>query len=281
MSDIAPIAALLGGVLTLVAPCSVMLLPAFFAYAFASPTTLIARTATFWLGLLAVLLPLGMAASTLGAVLRDHMGLITRIGAAIVIVLGILQALAVETPRWPRPRARAQADRDSSKPLAVFLLGAAYGLAGVGCAGPILGAVLVSAGLGGDPARGALLMTLYATGMAAPLGALALAWQTAGDRTRRLLRPRPLTLLGRATTWTNAVSGAILVALGLGMLVVGPTNPLGSLVGSERLAAWEERIIDLGARMPWWLIAVSVALLVAAVWAMRPQRTRNGPHPEG
>ena len=43
--DIGYLGALLGGVLSLLSPCSVMLLPAFFAYAFTDPATLVARTA--------------------------------------------------------------------------------------------------------------------------------------------------------------------------------------------------------------------------------------------
>ena len=38
--------AFLGGILTLLSPCSVMLLPAFFAYAFSSPGALLARRYT-------------------------------------------------------------------------------------------------------------------------------------------------------------------------------------------------------------------------------------------
>ncbi|MCY9555783.1 hypothetical protein M5W98_29730, partial [Paenibacillus apiarius] len=59
MSEIGYLAALLGGVLALLSPCSAMLLPAFFAYAFQNPRQLLARTAVFYLGLAAVLVPLG------------------------------------------------------------------------------------------------------------------------------------------------------------------------------------------------------------------------------
>ncbi|BAS07616.1 biogenesis protein [Arthrobacter sp. Hiyo4] len=51
--------AFLGGILTLLSPCSALLLPAFFAYAFSTKTRLVARTALFYLGLLSTLVPLG------------------------------------------------------------------------------------------------------------------------------------------------------------------------------------------------------------------------------
>ena len=51
MSDVGYLAALLGGVLALLSPCSAMLLPAFFAYAFGSRRRLVSRTGVFYLGL--------------------------------------------------------------------------------------------------------------------------------------------------------------------------------------------------------------------------------------
>jgi len=51
MTGIGYLAAFLGGVLTLLSPCSALLLPAFFAYAFASRSRLLGRTAVFYAGL--------------------------------------------------------------------------------------------------------------------------------------------------------------------------------------------------------------------------------------
>jgi cytochrome c biogenesis protein CcdA len=45
----------LGGLLSLLSPCSALLLPAFFAYAFQSRGELVGRTVIFYLGLCATL----------------------------------------------------------------------------------------------------------------------------------------------------------------------------------------------------------------------------------
>ena len=95
-TSITPLAAFLGGALTLLAPCSVMLLPAFFAYAFTSRTTLQARTGLFWLGLVTTLVPLGAAAGGMGAVLRDHEVGLTMLVAVVVVVEGSVMKLR----RW-------------------------------------------------------------------------------------------------------------------------------------------------------------------------------------
>lgn len=277
MSALPPLAALLGGALTLLAPCSAMVLPAFFAYAFQSTRELAARTALFWAGLLLALVPLGALAGAAGLALRESLPLVTRICSILLIGLGLVEALALELPRirrTPKPDAfgATGARRDRTSPLAILLLGATYGFAGVGCAGPILGGVLVAAGVGGSPVRGALLMVCYATGMAAPLGLLAAIWRTARLAERPWLRPRPLVLLGRATTWTNLVSGVLLVVLGTLLLMTGASNPLGGLVPSATLASWEESIVSFAGLVPWWALLLALAALAGAAWFAWPRR---------
>ncbi|MDO5065104.1 MAG: cytochrome c biogenesis CcdA family protein [Actinomyces bowdenii] len=252
------LAALLGGVLTLLAPCSVMVLPAFFAYAFTSPRALASRTAVYWLGLVSALLPLGVLAGSLGALLRQHMTTATLLGGIAVIILGVLQALSIPL-HLPLPGG----PREASSPLAVYLLGALAGLAGVGCAGPILGSVLVLAGLGGSPARAAALMVLYSLGMVLPLVVLALAWSRLGSASRSWLRPRTVTLAGRTTTWTELIGGALCVALGALMVVSDPRGPTRGLASSRALAGMEQRILMATGQVPWWLVAALAAALLA------------------
>lgn len=273
MTVLPPLAALLGGVLTLFAPCSVMVLPAFFAYAFQSKRALLARTLLFWAGLLLALIPLGLLVGAASRALRDNLGLLTAISALLLIILGAVEALGVEIPRFTR-RSRVGAgveSRDRTHPLSIFLLGATYGFAGIGCAGPILGGVLVAAGIGGSPLRGALLMACYATGMALPLGVLALIWSSARLYERPWMRPRALVLFGRETTWTNLVSGLLLVGLGVLLLFSGASNPLGGLVPESRLAAWEESLIAFAGLVPGWALFLALAAIAGALWYVWPR----------
>ena len=54
------VGAVIAGVLTLISPCSALLVPAFFAYAFTSQRELLAKTVVFFLGLCTTLVPIGM-----------------------------------------------------------------------------------------------------------------------------------------------------------------------------------------------------------------------------
>jgi cytochrome c biogenesis protein CcdA len=200
------LASFFGGVLSLLSPCSALLLPAFFAYAFGGGGELIKKTGVFYLGLCATLVPLGMGISAVSALFYGERQLLITLSGALLISFGILQLLGggftigplqrlVGRVRWgrgapshggemaPDGAGVAPTGRDvaptggdvacnvsttTARGPAVFALGAVYGFAGF-CSGPILGAVLTVAAASGTASRGATLLAVYAAGMAAPL----------------------------------------------------------------------------------------------------------------
>src|SRR5258708_15424533 len=96
--------------LTLLSPCSALLLPAFFAYAFASPARLLGRTAVFYAGLAGVLVPLGMGSSAASTLVYGHQAALTTAAAVILIGFGIVQLAGggFTVPGLSRLRARAR-----------------------------------------------------------------------------------------------------------------------------------------------------------------------------
>ena len=269
-----PLIAFLGGVLTLLAPCSVMLLPAFFSYAFQSPQKLIARCGIFWLGLLTPLIPLGAALSSVVALIREHSAFITQVIALLVIIAGLITLFSLDVPVF-RVRSLETASQSRDTAWAVYLLGITYGIAGVGCAGPILGAVLATSSLGGSVVEGIIAVIFYSAGMAFPLLALALLWQHSAGRIQAIVRPKPVTLLKRQTTWTNVVSGLVLIILGFAIFKIDLSNPLGGIVSIDTLASWEESIMGLFGALPAWVVTLAGALIIGAVVALlwKPRST--------
>lgn len=262
-----PLIAFLGGVLTLLAPCSVMLLPAFFSYAFQSPQKLIARCGIFWLGLLTPLIPLGAALSSVVALIREHSAFITQVIALLVIIAGLITLFSLDVPVF-RVRSLETASQSRDTAWAVYLLGITYGIAGVGCAGPILGAVLATSSLGGSVIEGVIAVIFYSAGMAFPLLVLALLWQHSAGRIQAIVRPKPVTLLKRQTTWTNVVSGLVLIILGFTIFTIDLSNPLGGIVSIDTLASWEESIMGLFGALPAWVITLAGALIIGAIVAL-------------
>src|SRR5918997_1207342 len=89
--EVSYLAAFLGGVLSLLSPCSALLLPAFFAYAFQSRRDLLAKTAVFYLGLAATLVPLGMGISAVTGLVYGQRSTLITVSGAVIILLGVLQ----------------------------------------------------------------------------------------------------------------------------------------------------------------------------------------------
>lgn len=269
--DIGYTGAFLGGLLALLSPCSVMLLPAFFAYAFGSPTALVGRTAVFFVGLAGTLVPLGLFAGSVGSLLTTQRGTVVAVAATVIIVMGLWQISGLPMPGLRR---RESVGADRASVLSVLALGGAYAVAGA-CTGPILGSVLMLAALGGNPVYGALVLVAYAAGMTLPLLVLALVWKRLGVAGRAFLRPREVGIGPWRTTWTMLVSGLLSVGVGLLLLLTDGTASLGGMVSigtqyeaESALGAWAAEVSDV-----WFVLAV--AGVVAAVFAWRATRRKR------
>ncbi|MEV4895328.1 cytochrome c biogenesis protein CcdA [Nonomuraea sp. NPDC055795] len=277
MTEIGYAAAFLGGLFSLVSPCGAMLLPAFFCYAFPTGRALAGRTALFYAGLCAVLVPLGMGSALVSRVFYGHRELLVTVAGWALIGFGVLQIAGQGWTLGPVERLRARLGGDS--PWAVLGLGAVSGLAGF-CAGPILGAVLTVAAASGDAVRGAVLLAVYAAGMAAPLLLLALLWERYDLGRRRWLRGRGVELgpvgIGRLRIGpvrlhtTSTLSGLVFVALGVVFLVTDGTAALAGPVPEgfeDRVGAWAAGVPDLAL-----VGAGAVALVAATVWGLARAR---------
>lgn len=308
--NVSALAVFVGGILTIFAPCAAMLLPSFFAYAFASRRTLGARTAVFALGLIVAFVPIGAFAGTLGAGLRQHSQVITTVAGLIIASLGVAQifAFSLSTPNlggklMSRPlqnrpaESRAErndeenhrsnlADHPDAQPiatrsqepsaLAVFLLGVGYAIAGIGCSGPILGAVLATSLISGSAFNGFIHALLFALGMATPVVILAFIWDALKVNQRAWLRPRPIQIGSRTTTVMNVVSGGIFVVLGLALVFLNGFASLPSLLSVEQQISLETQISSLTATVPTFItLSLIVVLIGLAVVIWRTRNSRD------
>lgn len=267
--EVSLLIAFVGGLLTLFAPCAAMLLPAFFAYAFSSRKVMLSRTLVFALAVVLALLPFGFFAGSLGVFIRDNASIFNTAMGLVVIVLGVMQALAFTFPvpafaSHLLASASPTPGSDSNpSALGVFLLGFGYALAGVGCSGPILGAVLAYGALGGSAWFGLFSMVFFGLGMATPVVLLALLWDSLSVNQRSWLRPRPLKVLGRWTTVMNLVSGVIFVALGAILVFFQGHLEFFALASGEQQIALESSVAAALAAVPAWLFIALFVVLVA------------------
>jgi len=267
--------ALLAGVLSLVSPCSALLLPAFFAYAFSSISALVSRTLVFFAGLAVVLVPVGAGAGTIGALLVEHRDTLILVGGWIIIALGVYTALGGGF-KIPGLRGGAR----GTGLLQVFFLGAVYGFAGF-CAGPLLGAVLTTAAVTGSALYGGLILGMYALGMALPLFFLALLWDRFDLGRKEWLRPREIRLGPLRTTVWALVSGALFIAIGWLFIASHGTANLPTLLSIDaqyEVQAWAQRLAGRVSDVQFWFW-VSLAGTVVSGWLLRGSTRRSAPHP--
>lgn len=271
--DVGFIGAFVGGLLSLLSPCSVMLLPAFFAYAFSDPKTLIARTGVFYLGLLTTLVPLGVFAGTVGVFLTTHRQTFLTIVGSLVIVFGLIQVLGIQMPSF----GRKETTSDPGTIAAVYALGAAYGVAGA-CTGPILASVLMVAAAGASPLYGAILLALYAAGMAAPLMLLALLWKRWSHKLRAFLMPREVRIGRWRNSWHALISGALSVVLGAVLVALAPDPEAAGLVPIDVQYQVESTIQQFGSSAT-NLIALGIAAVFAiaaiTLWMRQSNKRRS------
>ena len=283
MIEVSYLAAFFGGVLSLLSPCSALLLPAFFAYAFQARKGLLAKTAIFYVGLATTLVPLGMGLSAVSRLFYGQRSTLILIAGAVIIALGVLQLLGggFDLP-GPFSRLRGKVRGESTG--ATFALGAVYGFAGF-CSGPILGAVLTVAASSGQVLRGAGLLAIYALGMTVPLFFMAALWDRLDLGRRSWLRGRELRLGRLRIHTTNLISGAMFVLLGTIFIAYEGTSALSGLYeenGAVDLAyaaeLWANSLAGsiLDALVLAATLAVALSLAVAA-YARRRRKPRGTP----
>ena len=183
--------ALLAGVVTVAAPCTLPMLPILLGASVGQTGK--ARPAMIALGFV---MSFSMVALLLGAITRafDFDPNDLRTGAAVLLAgFGLLMI-------WPAPFERLAAriggfggGAASSRQglIGGFVLGTTLGLVWTPCAGPVLGSILTVVATSKDTAWASLLLVVYAIGAALPMLAIAYGGQAVTTRVRSIARIAP------------------------------------------------------------------------------------------
>jgi cytochrome c biogenesis protein CcdA len=261
-------AAFFGGILALLSPCSALLLPAFFAYAFQNRTELLARTFLFYLGLATIFVPLGMGATLATSLFLDNRDTMIVVAGVLLIAFGVLE-LSGRSIRLPFSGPSSSAV-ETKNLFGTYTLGLVYGFGGF-CSGPILGSVLTVAAAGDNALRGGGLLAIYALGTVLPLFFIALLWDSAGIGKAKWLRGWGVKIGPLAIHSTNLIAGTVFVLLGLAFIFLDGTNALSSVytdLGFTELSFQaDERVKDFTSWIPDGVFIGGVLLALAGgVW---------------
>ncbi len=233
--------AYLAGMLTLVNPCVLPLLPITVAAAFQASRL---GPLALALGLVVTFVIVGTGVTAFGHALGLDERVINRSAAAMMVLFGAVLLVPWAQDRVARlasPLAsRADAGIGHAGPGgglgAQFAIGVLLGAVWSPCVGPTLGGAIALAASGEGIARAALVMLVFAAGVATVLLALAYGSRSAvGARRRRLAALMP---------WAKPVMGVALVLVG-GAILLGL---------EKALEVW---LLDV---MPGWLLDLSVSV---------------------
>ncbi|MGE8154804.1 cytochrome c biogenesis protein DipZ [Pseudomonas vancouverensis] len=227
--------AFLGGILTVLSPCILPVVPFLFAGANRSRASIL-LTLTGMVLTFALVSSLAVVSSA-WVIQASNTG---RHVALIVMVLFALSLISARVGDWlARPfvllgNRLDPGSQKNSGALASIMIGVATGLLWAPCAGPILGVILTSAMLQGANAGTSLLLVAYGAGSALSLGTLIFAGRGLVNR----LKPSiPV------TGWLRRGAGVAVLA-GAASIATGASDVLLATTSSESVGQVEKGVLE-------------------------------------
>lgn len=226
--EITYIIALTGGLLSFFAPCTFVTLPTFISYLASRATDgsvlnekgaqyrkkVFLSALVYVLGFLVVFTLLGMTASQLGLSLVQNKGLLTNIGAVVIVLLGIFMLFGDKIPFMHFMYREKKFDVTKKEKINgyffPFTLGITSALSWTPCVGPILGGILFLASSRVDTvAQGGFMLFLFGLGISIPFLMIALGIGYSEKWVKKL---------AKHTIWINRVSALLLITIGVALL---------------------------------------------------------------
>jgi cytochrome c-type biogenesis protein len=218
--------AFLAGIVSFASPCCLPLVPVYVSYMVGttpadSPKArrvAFQQALLFVLGFTIVFVALGASVGLLGYFLRDYTSILRQVGGVILIVMGLHVAGLIQISALYRqvtvPTARVLAKSETGdgtvKVLAPSyvrstLLGVVFAAGWTPCIGPILGGIIGLATQSSTPARGLVLLVVYAMGLGVPFILVAVGATAASRR---------LVWFRMHEAGVSLVTGAMLILVG-------------------------------------------------------------------
>jgi len=207
------LAALVAGAVSFLSPCVLPLVPGYLSAVVGVASADLAGTdrrrvllpsLLFVASFALIFVLLGVGATLVGSSFSAHRQLLDKIGAALIIALGVFFVLTTVVARlsraWHVERLLERAGRGGP-----LVAGAAFAVAWTPCVGPTLGAILSAAALSSSAAHGAILLAFYSAGLAIPFLATALAFERMTGVFATVKRHFPIVI---------GVGGVVLIAMG-------------------------------------------------------------------
>ena len=202
-----PIASFLAGIISVLSPCVLPLLPVILAYSAGKGKL---RPLFIVLGLSISFTLMGIMASAFGAALFSHMGALRIVAGLLIVIFGISMLLDVDILSM-LGRYTSNINVQKGSMFGGLLLGTSLGIVWIPCVGPILGAILAAVALEGNMVYGASMLFIYSMGFAVPMLVIAYSANISSAR---------LSKIAKFDSTIKKAAGALLVIAGSWMVYI-------------------------------------------------------------
>ncbi len=260
------IASFLGGMLALFAPCCItFMLPAYFAYTFRQKKAILLMTFVFFLGVAAILVPIGLGVSFLSSFFKSYHTQVFYLGGVFMILLALLSFSGKKF----NPPFKTVPLLKKHDVFSVFGLGLFSGLASSCCA-PVLAGVLTLTALSSGLFQALILSLVYVFGMVFPLFILAFFWESFNFSESRLVRGITFRfkLFNKQLIIhsTNLITGFVFLIIGVYILYLATTNQITSVTPSQTqfvaiMTLIQRKILNLTSGVPDWTFLLIIILI--------------------
>jgi len=201
---ISPVVAFGAGVLSVLSPCILPLLPAVLASSAGKGKL---RPLAIVLGVSISFTLMGVVTSAFGAAFQAYMGQLKILAELMIITMGLAMLFEISLfnafARFP-----LLAGMNDKGPISGLLLGLSLGVLWIPCVGPILASILTMVALEGSATSGALTLSIYSAGFAVPMLLLAYSAHLSTSKIK---------LISRYDVAFKKGAGIVLILVGLWM----------------------------------------------------------------
>ncbi len=202
--------AFLGGVLSILSPCILPIMPAFFAYTFGERKNITKMTFAFFSGTTLVFILLGFSASLIGKFLLNNKVILSTISGLFLLVFGLM-LIFNKGFRFIKINPVKYVDKHSIP--SVFIFGVLFAIGFTPCIGPILASILFLAA-GSSILSAGLLLFMYSLGLMLPLFIMAYFYDKYNFADKPWIAGKEFTFAGLRFHSTKLIAGLMLAFIG-------------------------------------------------------------------
>ena len=280
LQNISFFVAFVGGMISVLLPCTLAILPAFFAYTFKEKKEITKMTLVFFAGFSLIFVVLGVFAAAIGGTLTSIQAANTKslifIAGIFLIIFGIMTILGIGFTFFKISR---QTTHDT---LGIFTFGIIFGLGWSACLGPVLAGILLIASTFHNYIYAGALLFFYSLGLFVPLFLISILFDKCNLTQKSWIKGKEfeVALFGKKffIQTTKVIAGLLLIATGFIFIKFNGTSAINSL-DPLRTSVYAYMFEDKILHMPYidfiGMIALAIFVGIVAYFLFQKKKESN------